>query len=199
MDGFELKISCENHADCLRLGVIYPQSIGAGLWQVIAKRRAAAHPHALLLGGSDLVADPLSGDLPLKLGKREQYIEGQPAHAGGGVEGLCDTHETDVILLEQFHHAGKIRERAGQPINLVDHHDVDAARGDIGEQLLKPGTLHAATGIAPVIIAGGQGPPAYACLTLDIGLTGLILGIEAVEALIKPFFGAFAGIDGTAF
>src|SRR5690606_36690245 len=122
-----------------------------------------------------------------------------PSHAGGGIEGLRDAHKTDVMLLKQLDQTGKIRERAGQAIDLVDNHDIDASRGDIGEQLLKAGPFHAATGIAPVIIAGGQGPPAYAGLALDISLTGLMLGIETVKTLLQPFLGAFARIDGAAF
>ena len=35
----------------------------------IAERHRAAHPHALLLGGRDLVADALAGDLALELGE----------------------------------------------------------------------------------------------------------------------------------
>jgi hypothetical protein len=31
----------------------------------------------LALGGRDLVADPLADDLPLELGKRQEYAEGQ--------------------------------------------------------------------------------------------------------------------------
>jgi hypothetical protein len=36
---------------------------------IVAERRQAAHPHALLLRRSDFVADPFAGHLPLKLGK----------------------------------------------------------------------------------------------------------------------------------
>jgi len=50
---------------------------------IIAKRDGSSHPHALLLGRSDLVADPFAGYLAFELGKAEQYIEGPPSHAGG--------------------------------------------------------------------------------------------------------------------
>src|SRR5690606_14375332 len=139
MDGFELQISLKDPADNAGLCVIYPQASGASLRQIIAKWRAAAHPHALLFGRGNLVTDPLSGNLAFELGKGEQHIERQPSHAGGGIEGLRDAHKTDVMLLEQLDHTGKIRERAGQAIDLVDNHDIDASRGDIGEQLLKAG------------------------------------------------------------
>src|ERR1700737_4770676 len=36
---------------------------------VVAERAETSHPHALLLGGSNLVADPLAGLLSLKLSK----------------------------------------------------------------------------------------------------------------------------------
>ena len=45
----------------------------------IAERDDAAHPHALLLRGGDLVANALARDLPLELGEGEQHVEGQTA------------------------------------------------------------------------------------------------------------------------
>jgi hypothetical protein len=41
----------------------------------VAERRHAAHPHALLFRGGDLVANALTGDLPLELGEGQQNIE----------------------------------------------------------------------------------------------------------------------------
>jgi hypothetical protein len=43
---------------------------------IVAERRQAAHPHALLLRRGDFIADPFAGHLPLKLGKGEKDIEG---------------------------------------------------------------------------------------------------------------------------
>ena len=51
-----------------------------------AKRHEATHPHTLFLGSSDLIANALAGDLAFELGKRQQHVEGQPAHGRGGVE-----------------------------------------------------------------------------------------------------------------
>jgi hypothetical protein len=55
-------------------------SLGLGLvvdeilvLDVIAERHVAAHPHALLLGRGDLVADALAGDLALELGEVDWY------------------------------------------------------------------------------------------------------------------------------
>jgi hypothetical protein len=41
----------------------------------VAQGRDPAHPHALGLGGGNLVADPLGGDLALELGEGEQHVE----------------------------------------------------------------------------------------------------------------------------
>ena len=48
---------------------------------VVAERHEAAHPHALLAGGGELVADTLADDLPLELSEREQDVQRQPSHA----------------------------------------------------------------------------------------------------------------------
>ena len=50
------------------------------VFDVVAERGLTAHPHALLLGGRDLVADALAGDLALELGKRQEDVERQAAH-----------------------------------------------------------------------------------------------------------------------
>src|SRR5712672_2678108 len=47
---------------------------------VIANRYPASHPHALLLGRGDLVADPLTRDFALELRKGQKDIEGKAAH-----------------------------------------------------------------------------------------------------------------------
>ena len=44
-------------------------------FDVVAERQRAAHPHALALGGRDLVADALARDLALELGEGQQHVE----------------------------------------------------------------------------------------------------------------------------
>ena len=44
------------------------------VFHVITEWYDAAHPHALAFGGGDLVADPLAGDLSLKLSEGKQHI-----------------------------------------------------------------------------------------------------------------------------
>jgi hypothetical protein len=88
----------------------------------LAEWNGSADPEALALGGRNLVAHPLADHLTLELGKGEQQ-----AHALGGVERLGDRHERNSILIEQFDQLGEVGERAGEAIDLINHHDGDLA------------------------------------------------------------------------
>ena len=85
--GAELEIEAEDGANrlCL-LGHDFELFFDA----TIAERNGSADPEALALRGRDLVAHPLADHLALELGKGEQHIEGEPAHAGSCVERLGD-------------------------------------------------------------------------------------------------------------
>lgn len=67
----------------------------------------ATYPQAFLLGGSDLVPDPLPGDLALELGKGQKNIEGQSAHGIDGVEGLGHGYEGDTATIEHLDDPGE--------------------------------------------------------------------------------------------
>src|SRR5258708_26215748 len=101
---------------------------------LIAERSPTPHPHALLPGGSDLVADALANDLPLELGEGHKHVERHPPHSGLRIEGLCDRHKGHAVTLEGFHQLEKIRHRARKTIDLVDDHDIDAAGVTISHQ-----------------------------------------------------------------
>src|SRR5438874_811334 len=64
----------------------------------------------------------------------EQYVERETAHRGGGVELLGNSDERHCLGVKQLDHPGKVGERAGQPVHLVDHHHVDEPRSDILEE-----------------------------------------------------------------
>jgi hypothetical protein len=130
-DRAEFEVEPEHGADGLGLLGHDPKLLVLG---GIAEGDRSAHPKPLALGGRDLVADALADDLPLELGKRQQHVEGEPAHAGGGIEGLGDRDEREPMLVEQLHQLGKIRRRAGKAIDLVDHDDVDFAAPDIVDE-----------------------------------------------------------------
>src|ERR1700736_5666604 len=99
------------------LGIVDDQ---LAVFHVITEGRHAAHPHALFLGGGDLVADAFARDFPLELGKGQKDIQRQPPHAGGGVELLGDRHERDAAAVKDVDKLGKIGESARQPADLVN-------------------------------------------------------------------------------
>ena len=111
---------------------------------------------------------------------------------------VTDTNETSLASNSSLDELGKIRERAGQPVDLVNQHNVDFARVDIGQELLQRGALERGARECAVVVAAGDQPPAFVRLTLYICLTGLALGIERVEGKVEVMLGRLAGIDGAA-
>ena len=102
-----------------------PFFVDLALLGVVAQRGHAADPEALALGGRNLVADPLGRDFPLELGKRQQHVQGQTTHRGGGVELLGDRDKGYAMPVEQLDQFGEVHQRPGQPVDLVDDDDVD--------------------------------------------------------------------------
>ena len=201
----ELGLQPEHRAECEiaredlpHQGGLLRHRLQAAPLGAVADRHHAPHPHALRLGGGDLVADPLGGDLAFELREGEQHVQRQPAHRGGGVEGLGHRDEGDPGGVEDGDDAGEVGERAGQPIDLVDDHDIDCAGLDVGQQLAKAGAVHRAAGEAAVVVGAGQGGPALVLLAQDVGFAGLALGVERVERLLQPLLGALAGVDRAA-
>ena len=162
-----LEIAAEEGAH--DLGMIL-DDVQCAILDPVAQRDYAAHPHPLLLRSGDLVPDPLARDLPLELGEGQQHVEGQPSHAGRGVERLGHRDEGDVGLSNSLDQLGEVGERAGQPIDLIDDDHVDPSRLHIGEQLLKRRPIHRPAGIAAVVVAIPDQSPALMRLALDVGL-----------------------------
>jgi hypothetical protein len=92
--------------------------------------------------------------------------------------------------------AGKVEQRAGEAIHLVDHNAVGASGANVGEELLERGAVHVGAGIAAVIVVSGRQRPAFGTLAGDEGLGGITLRIEGVEVLFETFFGGLAGVNG---
>ena len=134
----------------------------------------------------------------LELGEGEQDVQGQTPHRGGGVELLGDGDKGDRFSIKNLHKPGKIRQRPGQPVDLVDDDRVDPPDLDIGEQALQRRALQGGAGDTAIVVTGGQHDPALVLLARDIGLAGLPLRLQRVEVLFKAFFGGFAGVDGAA-
>jgi hypothetical protein len=162
---------------------------------LIAKRRHPAHPHPLLFRGGDLVADALTGDLPLELREGQQNIEGQPPHRGRRIELLRDRDKGRALGVEDLDDLGKVGERAGEPVDLVDDDDVDPPRLDLCEQLLQSGPIHCGAGEPAIVITIRQAHPAVVPLALDEGLTSFALRLQRIELLFEPLLGRLAGVD----
>src|SRR5436309_5703176 len=104
--------------------------------------------------------------------KDKQHIERQAAHRARRVELLRYRDERHRLGVEEFDQPGKIGQRAGQPVDLVDDHDVDPAGSDIGDQMLQSGSLQIAAGEPAIVIAGSEQYPALVALAADEGLAG---------------------------
>src|SRR4029077_11967685 len=101
--------------------------------RLITERRRAAPPTPLLLRGGDLVADALADDLALELREGQQNVEGQAPHRGCRVELLRHRHEGGTPGIEDLYNLGKIGERAGQPVDLVDNDGVDPPGREVSQ------------------------------------------------------------------
>src|SRR5438874_13686205 len=98
------------------------------------------------------------------------------------------------MRIEQLDDLGEIRERAGQPVDLVNHYNVDLARRHISQQLLQSRALERGAGDRAIVIATGDRPPALLRLTLYICLAGLALGVERGKGKIEVMLGRLASI-----
>src|SRR5215472_654580 len=165
---------------------------------VVAQRCRATHPHSLTLGSCDLIPNPLSRDFSLELSERQQHVESQAAHRGGGVELLGDRDKRPRIGVKQLDHLGEVSERAGKPIDLVHHDDIDEPFADVVQQALQRRTLHCSSREPAVVIVRLDQPPALTVLTLDEGLACFALRVQRVEVLLQSLLGRLAGVDSTA-
>ena len=92
------------------------------------------------------------------------------------------------MAVEQFE-LGEVGERAGQAVDLVNDNDINLSSFDVGQEPLQGRVVGRASGIAPVIVAGPDQGPAGMGLAADIGLRGIMLGVERVKVLLKPVVG----------
>ena len=102
------------------------------------------------------------------------------------------------MAVEQLDQLGKVRQRSGQAVDLVDHNDVHLSGADFSQQPLQRWPLGRASRIAAVIVAGFDQGPAGMGLAADIGLRSVMLSVQRVEVLLQPVVGRHAGIDRAA-
>ena len=77
--------------------------------RVVPQGCKPTHPEALLLGGGDLVSNALCSDLTFELRKREQDIQGQPAHRCRRIESLGHGDKRTTPLFEALYKAREVR------------------------------------------------------------------------------------------
>src|SRR5437667_10777227 len=58
-------------------------------------------------------------------------------------------YKRHVVGIEQLDELGEISKRAGQPVNLVNQHDVDRPRPDVGQEPLQSRPLERGAGECP--------------------------------------------------
>ena len=102
------------------------------------------------------------------------------------------------MAVEQFDELGEVRQRAGQPVDLANDNDINLSSFDVGQEPLQGRAVGRAAGIAPVIVTGPDQGPTGMDLAADIGLRGIMLGVERVEVLLEPVVGRHPGVDGAA-
>src|SRR5262252_1800441 len=102
------------------------------------------------------------------------------------------------MSIEQLDELGEISERAGQPVDLVNQHNVDSARAHLGQEPLQSRAVERGTGECTIVVAAGDQPPAFVRLALYICLASLALSIERVEGKLEIVLGRLARIDGAA-
>src|SRR5258705_10155079 len=99
-------------------------------------------------------------------------------HRAGGIELLGHRDERSALGVKDLDQPGKIGERAGQPVDLVDDDDIDPAALDVGEQALQCRPLHIAAREPAIVVVGPGRYPALVTLAADVGLAGFALCLE---------------------
>ena len=65
---------------------------------------------------------------------------------------VTETNET-LMLVEQLDQLGEVGKRAGEPVDLVDHDDVDLAGPDLGQQRLQGRAVQGGAREAAIVVA----------------------------------------------
>ncbi len=102
------------------------------------------------------------------------------------------------MCVEHLDHLGEVGERAGQPVDFVDHHDIDQSLIDVSQQTLQCRSFHGSTRQTAVVVGGLDQTPSFASLALDERFARLALCVQRVEVLLQSFLGRLAGVDRAA-
>ena len=134
-----LKVALEEVSNEFR---VLLNDVKRAVFDPITEWNCATHPDASLFRGSDFVPDALARNFAFELRERKQHVEGEPSHAGGGVESLGHRDERDIVFVEQLDQLGEVGQRPCQPVDLVDDDDVHPAGANVVQQLCQGGPVH---------------------------------------------------------
>src|SRR5262249_16792968 len=98
---------------------------------------------------------------------------------------------------KQFNQLGKVRQGPRQPIDFVDHNDIEPARLDVRQQALQGGAIGRAAGEPAVIISGPYQAPMSVSLAANVSRGGIILSVQRVELLVESRVSRNACVDRT--
>ena len=102
------------------------------------------------------------------------------------------------MAIEHLDQSCKVRQIARQPVNLVDHNNVDLAIFDICHQPFQAGAVDVATRKTAIVVTIGQGNPALVTLAGNVGQSCIALRLQAVVFHVQAFIGGLAGVDRAA-
>ena len=100
---------------------------------------------------------------------------------------VTDTKEHPAASKRSTRRAKSVR--AGQAVDPLNHHQVDPARIDVGQQALEGGALQSAAGHAAVVVPLANRAPALMLLAGNVGCAGGVLRVQGVEDLLQPLLG----------
>lgn len=147
------------------------------------------------LSRPDAVSHPLGYEFALELRERKQDIEDHPAHTVGCIECLRDRNECDISAIEDLDQANEIGQTTCQPINLVNHNDINLASLDVLHEPSESRPLEPAARMAAIVVRSRQFDPALVLLAPNIGAADLARRDEGVNVVLEELIRAFASID----
>ena len=103
------------------------------------------------------------------------------------------------MFLEELVQPGKIVKRPGQPVQLVDHDEIDFPVRNVRQEPLQRGAVGIPSAEPAVIVMFRQADPALFRLDSDVILAGLPLSVQRVEFGIEIFIRVLARVDRAAY
>ena len=124
--GCGLSVHLKHQPDICRFVWIYHQlfcvdTVHLNRLCMEAIRGFPTHLETSLAAGIVSVRHPLLYRFPFKLGEHDTDIQHSPPHRGGGIKLFRRGHKLYIVLLEQFHHIGKVQNGTTDTVELVNH------------------------------------------------------------------------------